>query len=63
MTQAVREAAELGFGEFGQVFAFNIASAWVPEKAGFQLEGHLRNYYKKDGKVFDGKLYARLTNA
>jgi RimJ/RimL family protein N-acetyltransferase len=42
------------------VFAFNLGSARVLEKSGFQLEGFLRKHYKKDGKIFDGKLYAKI---
>ncbi len=68
ITEAVKQVTALAFDEFdlvritANVFAFNMASARVLEKAGFQLEGHLRNHYKKDGKVFDGKLYAKVTN-
>ena len=67
MTQAVDAVARFGFQEFGllritaNVFHFNIGSARVLEKAGFQLEGYLRKHYKKDGKIFDGKLYAKVT--
>lgn len=66
MTAAVKMASEYAFKEFGltritaSVFHFNIGSARVLEKAGFQCEGHLRSHYKKDGKIFDGKLYAIL---
>jgi RimJ/RimL family protein N-acetyltransferase len=41
------------------VFSSNAGSARVLEKAGFAYEGQLRNYYKKDGRIFDGKLYAK----
>ena len=34
------------------------ASAGVLEKNGFVCEGHLRKHYLKDGRFFDGKLYA-----
>jgi uncharacterized cupin superfamily protein/RimJ/RimL family protein N-acetyltransferase len=66
MTEAVKKATEYGFNEFGltlitaHVFAYNLGSAKVLEKAGYQYEGHLRSHYQKDGKIFDGKLYALL---
>ena len=40
------------------VFESNSASAGVLEKNGFVCEGHLRKHYLKDGRFFDGKLYA-----
>ena len=41
------------------VFEKNIASAKVLEKCNFVLEGAcLKNYYIKEGKVFNAKLYA-----
>lgn len=64
MTEAVKKVAALAFEELGlvritaNVFHFNMGSAPVLKKAGFQLEGLLRKHYKKDGKVFDGRLYA-----
>jgi ribosomal-protein-alanine N-acetyltransferase len=66
MSEAVKKVVEYGFREFGllritaNVFHFNIGSARVLEKAGFQLEGVLRKHYEKDGKIFDGKLYAMV---
>ncbi len=66
MTEAVKKVTEFGFSEFGlvritaNVFHFNAGSARVLEKAGYRLEGNLRNHYKKDGTIFDGKLYAKL---
>lgn len=68
MTEAVKKVADYAFKEFGlmritaHVFAFNIGSARVLEKSGFTCEGLLRSHYRKDGKVFDGKLYARLAS-
>ena len=66
MTQAVKKVVEFGLEELGliritaHIFDFNTGSARVLEKSGFQLEGHLRKNYKKDGKIFDGKLYAKV---
>ena len=43
------------------VFAPNVASARVLEKAGFRCEGRFREaYVQRDGSVCDGLLYARL---
>lgn len=66
MTEAVKKASEYGFKELGltritaHVFHFNVASAKVLEKTGYKCEGYLRSHYQKDGKIFDGKLYALL---
>lgn len=68
MTEAVKVASRYGFKELGlaritaHVFSFNIGSAKVLENAGFQCEGVLRSHYKKDGKLFDGKIYAMLSS-
>jgi ribosomal-protein-alanine N-acetyltransferase len=66
MTAAVEKVCEIGFKEFGlsritaNVFEQNIASARVVEKCDFTLESAcLKNYYKKDGKILNGKLYAK----
>ena len=45
---------------FAEPFAENIASCRVLEKAGFQLEGILRNNAVKNGVVRDMKLYALI---
>jgi ribosomal-protein-alanine N-acetyltransferase len=64
MTEAVRAIAEYGFTTFeiarieADVFARNVASARVLEKAGFTLEGVLRNRITKDGGTMDALLYA-----
>lgn len=69
MTETVKKVTEFGLKEFNlvritaTVFHFNAGSARVLEKAGYQLEGYLRKYYKKDGKIFDGKLYAKVVEA
>lgn len=44
---------------FAEPFAKNLASARVLEKAGFVLEGRLRNNVFKDGQVLDSLLYAK----
>ena len=68
MTAAVKRLSEYSFAELGliriaaHVFHFNVASARVLEKAGFQFEGRLRKHYKKDGKIFDGLVYARVSS-
>lgn len=43
-----------------EVFAENLASCHVLERAGFQLEGILRSYAVKNGVVRDMKIYANL---
>ena len=67
MTKVVKRFCQFGFEEIGLVrieatmLHFNYASAKVLEKCGFQLEAAtLKNYYRKDGKVFDGKLYVLI---
>jgi len=59
MSEAVKKICEIGFNEFGlsritaNVFEQNIGSARVVEKCGFTLEAAcLKNYYKKDGKLY-----------
>jgi RimJ/RimL family protein N-acetyltransferase len=42
------------------VFDFNTASARVLEKAGFTLEGRLRQSAFKDGRLIDQLVYARI---
>lgn len=65
MTEAVQRFTELCFTQLrlvrleATVFHFNKASARVLEKAGYELEGVLRKYHLKDGKIFDGLLYAK----
>ena len=66
MSATVKKICEVGFKEFrlsritANVFEQNIGSARVVEKCGFTLEAAcLKNYYKKDGKLFNGKLYAK----
>ncbi len=65
-TSAVRQACEHIFQTtdilriFAQPLARNTASCRVLEKAGFSLEGVLRQNAVKNGQVQDMKLYARL---
>src|SRR5262245_43179241 len=65
MTEAVTAVTNFCFKNFplrrisAEVFANNLASARVLEKAGFILEGRLRNHVLKDGKLLDSLLYAR----
>jgi ribosomal-protein-alanine N-acetyltransferase len=65
-TAAATFIADYGFGTFplqrlqAGVFAGNQASVRVLEKAGFTLEGRLRNAVKKQGQVLDLLMYARL---
>ena len=65
MTEVVEKVCHFAFQHFGliritaTVFEKNIASAKVLEKCNFVLEGVcLKNYYIKEGKVLNAKLYA-----
>ena len=68
MTAAVKTATDHAFNKWkliriiAGVFHFNQRSARVLEKNGYELEGTLRSRYRKDGKVFDGKLYSKIKN-
>lgn len=44
------------------VYTPNLASVRVLEKNGFEREGLLRKYVRKDGRIYDCFLYARLRN-
>jgi ribosomal-protein-alanine N-acetyltransferase len=65
-TIAVGAVTRHAFATFGlrrvqaTVYEWNPASARVLEKAGYVLEGRLRNYVVKDGRVGDALMYARL---
>jgi RimJ/RimL family protein N-acetyltransferase len=65
-TKAVGRFTEWAFENFelcriyASVFAWNEASCRVLEKAGYQLEGRLRQSGVKDGRVVDGLLYATV---
>lgn len=66
MTEAVRQICEYVFKNsdiiriYAEPFAYNEASCRVLEKAGFQLEGVLRNNAIKNGKVIDMKMYSLI---
>lgn len=45
---------------YAEPFAYNIASCWIVEKAGFQYEEILRSNAVKNGKVIDIKMYSLL---
>lgn len=63
-TSAVKQACDYVFQHtdiiriFAEPFAHNVASCRVLEKAGFQLEGILKNNAVKNGRVLDMKMYA-----
>jgi len=63
MSEAVRIATAYAFEQFpiervqADVYAWNPASARVLEKAGYTLEGRLRNAVYRDGKVTDRLIY------
>ncbi len=65
-TKAVRAFTAWIFENFSFVrlyantFSSNLASAWVLEKAGFRLEGRLRNNVIKNGVVMDQLVYGLL---
>lgn len=66
MTQAVRLACGYVFTHsdilriYAEPFAYNLGSCRVLEKAGFQLEGTLRQNAVKHGQVIDMQLYSLL---
>lgn len=63
---ALAEATPYAFTSLGlqrlqaMVFEGNAASMRVLEKNGFELEGRLKHYIFKDGRLLDAMLYARL---
>ena len=66
MTEAVTAFTDFAFEQFGLVriyaepYATNQASCRVLEKAGFQLEGRMRNSVVKAGQIGDQFLYAKI---
>jgi len=45
---------------YAHVFEWNLASARVLEKAGYEFEGRLRKSVTKDGQTIDRLLYAKV---
>jgi RimJ/RimL family protein N-acetyltransferase len=68
MTSIVKRFCQYGFENFSlkrleaTVFENNLASSKVLEKAGFQYEGTLRNFLKKDNNLVNVKLYSLIKN-
>lgn len=66
MSPAVRAVTEYGLEALGLyriyalVFEWNPASVRVLEKAGFSLEGRMRQAAIKDGRILDQLIYARV---
>lgn len=64
MTAAVKQLCEKLFAEtdiiriFAEPFSYNAGSRRVLEKAGFKLEGIMKNNAVKNGRVLDMALYA-----
>ena len=65
-TEAVKQACRYIFSRtdivriFAEPYAYNTASCRVLEKAGFRLEGVMRQNAVKKGKILDMKLYSIL---
>lgn len=65
-TAAVRALSAYGLAQFdlvrlyATVYAPNLASARVLEKAGYELEGRMRQAITKREQVFDALLYAQV---
>ncbi len=66
MTKAVRLASRYAFRQlklrrlYATAFTSNKASTRVLEKSGFRVEGKLRRFHKKGGRLFDALLYAKV---
>ncbi len=66
MTQVVDKICNVGFNVYkllrieAPIFEFNAASGRVLEKNGFVAEGILHNYFLKNDKPVDVKMYARI---
>ena len=66
MTAAVAEMCREGFGTwdivriYAEPYARNLASRRVLEKAGFTLEGTLRQCVCKNGEMLDACIYALI---
>ncbi len=68
MTNAVKQICKIAFEKFdleriyAEPFANNIGSRRVLEKAGFNLEGIMKNSVFKNGNIYDSCMYALLKN-
>ncbi len=66
MTAVVKEITKFAFRELGlrriyaHVFTFNIGSARVLEKAGYQFEGKLLKNVRKGDRLLDELLFAKV---
>jgi ribosomal-protein-alanine N-acetyltransferase len=66
MTEALDIVTKLGFRKFklkriyAQVYAGNFASMKVLEKGGYKIEGILKKDIKKDNRIIDNHVYAKL---
>lgn len=66
MTLAIRKVTKYGFDKlklkriYARVFPFNKASMKVLNKNGYKLEGILRKEIKKDKKLLDNHLFAKV---
>lgn len=66
MTDAVRAYVQYAFAELNllrltaHVLAFNVGSTRVLEKNGFQVEGRLRNHFRKEGRLYDAFCFGLL---
>jgi len=66
MTEIVKAATDFGFKKFklkrisAEVFPFNLASARVLQKNGYQQEGLLRKNFLKGKKYLDAYLFAKV---
>lgn len=66
MPEVVKIVSNYGFKKFGLkriyagVYSFNPPSMRVLEKNGFKLEGILKKDVKKDGKLFDKHVFAKI---
>jgi RimJ/RimL family protein N-acetyltransferase len=65
-TEVLIAVTEYAFSQFdlsrlyAHVFEWNVASARVLEKAGYEFEGRLRKSVTKDGQTIDRLLYAKV---
>lgn len=66
ITQAILKICDMAFSRlpivriYAEPFAHNIASRRALEKAGFTLEGTLKNNIFKNNKIYDSCIYALL---